>query len=81
MLVAHQRVAGAKEEYRRKQVPLDLEKGVRTVVDVAHDRVAGADQGDDQDEPDDALADRSVSLSIRLESLSKPFTGYPSINN
>jgi hypothetical protein len=58
MLVALQRVARAKEKNRRKQVPLDLEKGVRTVVDgVTHDRIAGADQGNDQDQPDDALAD------------------------
>jgi hypothetical protein len=58
MLVAHQRVAGAKQENRRKQVPLNFEKGVRTVVDgIAHDRVAGTDQGDDQHQPDDALAD------------------------
>jgi hypothetical protein len=58
MLVAHQRVTGAKQENRREQVPLNLEKGVRAVVDgVTHDCVTGTDQGDDQHQPDDALAD------------------------
>jgi hypothetical protein len=58
MLVAHQGIAGAKQEDRRKQVPLYFEKGVRTVVDgIAHDRVARGDERDDQDQPDDALAD------------------------
>ena len=52
-----QRVACAEQENCREQVPLNLEKHVRAVVNgVTHDCVTGTDQGDDQYQPDDALA-------------------------
>ena len=61
VLVAQQRVAGAEQEDRREQVPLDLEEGVRAEVErLADDGVGGADQHDDQDQPVDEAADALV---------------------
>ena len=61
VLVAQQRIAGAQQEHRGEQVPLDLEERVRTRVErLADDRVGRADQDRDQNDPVNEMADLLV---------------------
>ena len=59
MFIFHECVASAHQKDKREQIPLYFEIGVGAVIDrVPHHRVAGADQRHDQNDPDDAPADK-----------------------
>ena len=83
VLVVQQRVAGAQQEDRREQVPLDLEQRVRAHVErLADDRVGGADQAPrpapaSMTAPADALVESRRSRGTGRAGLSRgpPYVG------
>ena len=79
VLVVQQRVAGAEQEDRREQVPLDLEEGVRAVVEqLAHGGVGGADQHRRRGPASRPVRPmRSVTASIARDRASRAFTIPP----
>ena len=61
MLVVQQRVPAAEQHDRGKEVPLEFQPGVRTVVEkVTHGGVTGADQYRNQRKPGCPAADQII---------------------
>src|SRR3546814_7617138 len=68
MLVAQQRVAGAEQENRREEVPLQLEPFVRTGVErVADGCIARTDHDGGQDQPVNPTTDMRIEPVDRSE--------------
>src|SRR5690606_42121077 len=61
MGVLQEGIAGAEQEHRTEQIPLDLQESVGANAEgLARDRVGGADQGGGEHQPDDQLAEQAT---------------------
>ncbi len=79
MLVPLQRIGRGQHEGRAEQIPLQLEPGVgREVENLAHGRVAGADQDRGQDQPMTTRPMKALMRSIPRLRASRAFMlGFP----
>src|SRR5579864_434176 len=61
MLVPQQGVSGTEKKDRRKQIPLDLKPAIGAAADrIAHDRITGAHEDRDENQPIDEPADKLI---------------------